>query len=165
MNVNATLGILSLLWIGSCLAATGQTSTPPAEISRAYDCSAHGFAKGKLIFLPGGRWMKGAQFDAAASALEPQVVGSKRRLFVDGTIRRRMSFFRWGPGLRGRFRVEGDRVVLFYPGVTHAALQSFFNDNEPDPLQFRIDPASGNLIEVPFGSFRRLMTCTRDGFF
>ena len=155
-----SLGILLFLWIGLGVAAPGQALPPPAELSGAYDCSTPGFAKQKLIFLSAGRWVKGPRFDPAAFKM---LRVSEKTL----SFRGRVLFRERGPGLRGKFRIERDRVVL-YPlpsGAEHFGLQSYFDEEFWDVQQFRIDPATGNLIEVPLFSFRPPLTCTRDGFF
>jgi hypothetical protein len=155
------------LWIGLGLAASGQSLPQPTELRGPYDCSGR-FSKERLIFLSGNRWVKGPRFDPAA--LTRWWVSSKTYLFVDGTIGSRGRFRGRDPGLRGKFRVEKNRVFLFpdHSGAMHSGLQSFIYDADVLAVQeFRMDPASGSLIEVGLWPRppHRPITCTRDGFF
>jgi len=138
--------------------ATAQKPFQPTEIIGPYNCSAPGFTKQKLFFLSGNRWVKGPIFDPAA--FKVRRVSEKTRSRSGIILPRERD-----PGLRGTFRVEKDRLVLFHPGEIHSGLQSYF-EFVRDPLQFRIDPATGDLIEVrTLGVFRPLLTCSPDGFF
>lgn len=164
MNFRSSLGRLLFLWISLGLTATGQT--PHIQLSGAYDCSAPGFAKQKLIFLSGGRWVKSPLFDPAAFKM--RWISEQTRSYGGTMLLRQREHGRRGLGLRGSFHVEKDHVTL-YPLPSermHMGPQSFFDDEVFTEQQFRIDPASGNLIEMPFlGNFRSRLTCTRDGFF
>jgi len=159
-NASSSLGTLLCLWISLGLTtAAAQTSPRAPEINGVYDCSAPGFFRGKLIFLSAGRWLKSARFDPPALkmpwASENTRLYSNRRLFRD-------------LGLRGTFSVVKDRVIL-YPLEREVETYRSGYSYLPLPLeqQFQIDPASGNLVEIPWWavSFRSHLTCTRDGFF
>jgi hypothetical protein len=163
LDLRLRLGKLALLGIslGCATSSPAQTAVKLADIAGAYKCSSGSVTQQRLTLSPGGRWSKYPRF-----FFSPAWLSSRRDPFHIGSSPGKIMLLE--PDsllLQGLFSREKDRVVL-YPETR--SWQGFFNQFVPVSVvtavqQFRIDPASGNLIEVPF-FFRPPLICTRDGF-